>query len=143
MKLFFCLPFAHSEDASAQDFSVMLSTRLGQPWLTHAEGYREAIRRFHRFPYRNRLLGHDSTPKEERFLKEGGFAVKLNQYRIFIRVSDMGSFIKAALLLKLPRASVSAAIQEVETDLGVRLLHRTTRRGRLTDDGTKLMERAR
>ncbi|AUG02847.1 LysR family transcriptional regulator [Pseudomonas sp. 09C 129] len=68
---------------------------------------------------------------------------KLIQYRIFIQVSEMGSFIKAAHMLELPRASVSAAIQELETDLGVRLLHRTTRRVQLTADGTQLLERVR
>lgn len=46
-------------------------------------------------------------------------------------------------MLELPRASVSAAIQELETDLGARLLHRTTRRVQLTADGAQLLERVR
>ncbi|MBU4632684.1 DUF924 family protein [Pseudomonas chlororaphis] len=74
LRLFFCLPFAHSEDLIDQDFSVLLNARLGQPWLAHAEGHRDVIRRFGRFPHRNRLLGRESTPEEERFLEEGGFA---------------------------------------------------------------------
>jgi DNA-binding transcriptional LysR family regulator len=68
---------------------------------------------------------------------------KLTQYRVFLQVSEMGSFIRAAHLLELPRASVSAAIQELETDLGARLLHRTTRRVQLTADGAQLLERVR
>jgi DNA-binding transcriptional LysR family regulator len=52
---------------------------------------------------------------------------KLDQYRVFIQVADMGSFIKAAHALELPRASVSAAVQQLEASVGVRLLHRTTR----------------
>jgi DNA-binding transcriptional LysR family regulator len=68
---------------------------------------------------------------------------KLGQYRVFIQVAEMGSFIKAAHALELPRASVSAAIQQLESHLGTRLLHRTTRQVRLTADGAQLLERVR
>lgn len=68
---------------------------------------------------------------------------KLDQYRVFIQVAEMGSFIKAAYALQLPRASVSAAIQQLESDMGARLLHRTTRQVRLTVDGIQLLERVR
>lgn len=68
---------------------------------------------------------------------------RFDQYRVFAQVADMGSFIKAAHALEVPRASVSAAIQQLETQLGVRLLHRTTRQVRLTADGEQLLERVR
>lgn len=68
---------------------------------------------------------------------------RLQQYRIFIQVADMGSFIRASHALELPRASVSSAIQSLEADLGTRLLHRTTRRVQLTADGEQLLERVR
>ena len=68
---------------------------------------------------------------------------RLDQYRVFVRVAEMGSFIKAAHALELPRATVSAAIQQLETQLGVRVLHRTTRQVRLTADGMQLLERLR
>ncbi|MBN4745714.1 LysR family transcriptional regulator [Pandoraea nosoerga] len=68
---------------------------------------------------------------------------RFDQYRIFVRVAEMGSFIKAAHALNVPRASVSAAIQQLETQVGTRLLHRTTRQVRLTADGTQLLERVR
>lgn len=68
---------------------------------------------------------------------------KLEQYRVFIQVADMGSFIKAAHVLELPRATVSSAVQQLETGLGTRLLHRTTRHVQLTADGAILLERAR
>lgn len=68
---------------------------------------------------------------------------RFDQYRVFAHVADMGSFIKAANALDAPRASVSAAIQQLETQLGVRLLHRTTRRVRLTADGEQLLARVR
>lgn len=68
---------------------------------------------------------------------------KLEQYRVFIQVAEMGSFIKAAHTLELPRATVSSAVQQLETALATRLLHRTTRQVRLTADGAILLERAR
>ena len=68
---------------------------------------------------------------------------KLDQYRVFTQVAEMGSFIKAAHALALPRASVSAAIQQLESNMGTRLLHRTTRQVRLTADGVQLLERVR
>ena len=68
---------------------------------------------------------------------------KLDQYRVFIRVAEMGSFVKAAHALAVPRASVSAAVQQLEAGMGTRLLHRTTRRVALTPDGAQLLERVR
>lgn len=68
---------------------------------------------------------------------------KLDRYRVFVRVAEMGSFTRAANALDLPRASVSSALQRLEADIGARLLHRTTRRVRLTADGTQLLERVR
>lgn len=73
LRLFFCLPFAHSENIADQDLSVALNARLGAPWLSHAEGHRDIIRRFGRFPHRNPMLGRATTPEEADFLKGGGF----------------------------------------------------------------------
>ncbi len=74
LQLFFYLPFAHSEDLADQDRSVALVRRLGQPHLSHAEGHRDIVRRFGRFPHRNPILGRVATAEEQRFLDEGGFA---------------------------------------------------------------------
>lgn len=68
---------------------------------------------------------------------------RIEQYRIFIQVAELGSFIQASRVLKLPRATVSAAVQQVEAGVGTRLLHRTTRKVSLTADGLQLLERAR
>ena len=68
---------------------------------------------------------------------------RLDRYRIFVQVAEMGSFIKAAHALDLPRATVSAAVQQLEAQIGARLLHRTTRQVSLTADGTQLLARAR
>jgi uncharacterized protein (DUF924 family) len=74
LRLFFYLPFAHSEDLADQECSVALARGLGQPHLAHAEGHRDIVRRFGRFPHRNPILGRPMTPEEQRFLDEGGFA---------------------------------------------------------------------
>lgn len=68
---------------------------------------------------------------------------RLDQYRVFVQVAEVGSFIRAANLLNLPRATVSAAVQQLEAGLGARLLHRTTRKVHLTPDGEVLLERLR
>ncbi|MDQ0511896.1 DUF924 family protein [Ancylobacter amanitiformis] len=73
LRLFFCLPFAHSEDLDDQDLSVRLNAELGEPWLGHAEGHRDIIRRFGRFPHRNPVLGRAMTRQEDDYLKSGGF----------------------------------------------------------------------
>lgn len=73
LRLFFCLPFAHSEDRLDQDLSVRLNATLGEPWLEHAKGHRDIIRRFGRFPHRNPLLGRVTTPEEQVFMHGGGF----------------------------------------------------------------------
>lgn len=62
--------------------------------------------------------------------------------RIFVRVAELASFSAAADQLGLPRTTVSAAVREAESQLGTRLLHRTTRRVMLTQDGQVVLERA-
>ncbi|MCA1369966.1 DUF924 family protein [Bradyrhizobium sp. BRP14] len=74
LQLFFYLPFGHSENLADQERSVELAGRLGEPSLSHAKGHRDIIRRFGRFPHRNRILGRMMTEEEQRFLDEGGFA---------------------------------------------------------------------
>ncbi|QHE93406.1 LysR family transcriptional regulator [Pandoraea fibrosis] len=66
---------------------------------------------------------------------------QLDAMRIFVRVTETASFTQAADSLGLPRASVSNAIKQLETQLGTRLLHRTTRRVQLTQDGQVCLER--
>lgn len=74
LRLFFCLPFAHSEDAADQQRSVALNARLGPEALAHARRHRDIVQRFGRFPHRNPLLMRESTAQELAFLAEGGFA---------------------------------------------------------------------
>jgi uncharacterized protein (DUF924 family) len=74
LRLFFYLPFAHSEDMADQDRSVVLNQTLGRSWEEHAIGHRGIIRRFGRFPHRNRALARETTAEEAAFLENGGFS---------------------------------------------------------------------
>lgn len=63
--------------------------------------------------------------------------------RSFAEVVDAGSFVAAADRLGLSKAAVSRHVAELESHLGVRLLHRTTRKLSLTEEGEVFHARAR
>jgi uncharacterized protein (DUF924 family) len=74
-RVFFYLPFEHSEDVADQDRCVALVRAMGDAdLLKWAELHADIIRRFGRFPHRNSALGRTSTPAEQTFLDGGGFA---------------------------------------------------------------------
>ncbi len=58
---------------------------------------------------------------------------------VFARVAELGSFTAAAQDLQLSRAAVSTAVSALEDELGVALLHRTTRSVRTTVAGDDLV----
>lgn len=66
--------------------------------------------------------------------------MNLNDAEVFFRVVEEGSMTAAGVRLSLPKSSVSRALARLETDLGVRLLMRTTRKISLTDAGSNLHE---
>jgi LysR family transcriptional regulator, regulator for bpeEF and oprC len=68
---------------------------------------------------------------------------QLASMRTFMRVADLGSFTRAADALGFSRAVVSTHVADLERHLGVKLLHRTTRKVNLTPDGTEYLERCR
>lgn len=68
---------------------------------------------------------------------------KIHAMQLFVRVAELESFTRAADTLGLPKGSVSRQIQALESTLGTRLLHRTTRRVQLTQDGMVYYERCR
>ena len=74
LRLFFYLPFGHSESLADQERSVALNEALGEPNLSHAKRHRDIVRRFGRFPHRNPILGRAMTEEEQRYLDEGGYA---------------------------------------------------------------------
>ena len=62
---------------------------------------------------------------------------------MFVAVAQNGSFTRAASQLATSKSNVGKAIQRLEARLGVKLLQRTTRAVRLTEDGQIYLEAAR
>jgi uncharacterized protein (DUF924 family) len=74
LREFLYLPLMHSEHLPDQLRCIELSRAAGHTEsLKWAEHHADIIRRFGRFPHRNRLLGRATTPDEQAFLEEGGF----------------------------------------------------------------------
>ena len=75
LREFLYLPLMHSEHLADQLRCIELSRAAGLTesarWAEHHAGI---IRRFGRFPHRNRILGRATTPEEQAFLDEGGFS---------------------------------------------------------------------
>jgi uncharacterized protein (DUF924 family) len=75
-RLFFYMPFHHSEDLADQRRSVALFEGLPRnpdrrgSLRRYGHPYVEVIERFGRFPHRNAILGRQSTPEEIAFLAE-------------------------------------------------------------------------
>jgi DNA-binding transcriptional LysR family regulator len=67
----------------------------------------------------------------------------LNALLVFAKVVEAHSFSEAARRLKMPISTVSRRIVELEDQLGVRLLDRSTRNLRLTELGAEVLEQAR
>jgi uncharacterized protein (DUF924 family) len=75
LREFLYLPFMHSEHLADQLRCIELQRTAGHTEsLKWAEHHADIIRRFGRFPHRNRLLGRATTPDEQAFLDEGGFS---------------------------------------------------------------------
>jgi uncharacterized protein (DUF924 family) len=75
LREFLYLPFMHSEHLPDQLCCIELSRKAGHVEnLKWAEHHADIIRRFGRFPHRNRILGRTTTPDEQAFLDQGGFS---------------------------------------------------------------------
>jgi LysR family transcriptional regulator, regulator for bpeEF and oprC len=66
----------------------------------------------------------------------------LEQLRIFVKVVQVGSFTRAAELLKTQKSYVSRVVAQLEAELGTQLLQRTTRALSVTEIGREVFERA-
>ncbi|PLY15977.1 MAG: LysR family transcriptional regulator [Sedimenticola sp.] len=67
--------------------------------------------------------------------------IDLNDMLIFVKVVDSGSFSGAAQAIGIPKSTMSRRISNLETQLGIRLLQRTTRSLKLTELGAVFHER--
>lgn len=78
-RVFFYMPYEHSESLIDQDESVrLIGERLpltGAEYMVHAEAHRAVIRAFGRFPSRNAALGRNTTPAEAAWMAAGGYGV--------------------------------------------------------------------
>ena len=73
LRVFFYLPFSHSEDLADQEVALAKNKALGAPYLQHAQGHHDIVRTFGRFPHRNEIFGRETTQAEREFLDNGGF----------------------------------------------------------------------
>lgn len=78
LRLFYYLPFEHSEDLADQDRCLALVQALdaanGSEYARWAAMHRDIVARFGRFPHRNAALGRVSSAEELAFLAGGGFS---------------------------------------------------------------------
>lgn len=72
MRIFFYMPFQHSEALSDQELGCALFAAFEDEEMTkHAVEHRDVIVKFGRFPHRNDALGRVCTPDELDYLKDG------------------------------------------------------------------------
>jgi len=69
--------------------------------------------------------------------------MQIDALRMFVKVAELASFTRAAEHLGLSKARVSAAVRQLEGEVGSRLLQRSTRAVRLTADGEQFLGAAR
>jgi DNA-binding transcriptional LysR family regulator len=66
---------------------------------------------------------------------------RIQAMQVFVRVAELQSFTRAGLELQLSKTYVSTLVQQLENQLGSRLLQRTTRSVQLTQDGQLYYQR--
>ncbi len=79
---FFYMPFEHSENPQDQALAVrLMEERLSSDpeMALHARAHQAVIARFGRFPGRNAALGRATTPEEQDWLDQGGYAAEVRR----------------------------------------------------------------
>jgi uncharacterized protein (DUF924 family) len=73
LRVFFYMPFEHSEELADQQRAVALTSALDDAsYSRYAILHHDVIARFGRFPHRNAVLGRSNTPEEQVWLDAGG-----------------------------------------------------------------------
>ncbi len=72
-RIFLYMPFMHSESLAIHDIAVGLFSEKGLEFnLDFEHRHRDILKKFGRYPHRNKALGRVSTPEEIEFLKQPG-----------------------------------------------------------------------
>lgn len=82
---FFYMPLEHSEDPADQALSVALMTERmagADETILHARAHQAVIAQFGRFPFRNKVLGRDSTAAETDWLAAGAYGALVKAMRV-------------------------------------------------------------
>src|SRR6476659_1580971 len=103
------------------------------------------------FPHRSMRRAHASMPRSLTALRAPRFGsvpgtptvLELRLARSFIAVAEEGHFARAAQRLHITQPALSRQIQQLERELGVRLLTRVGRAARLTVAGRTFLDHAR
>lgn len=69
-RVFFYMPFMHAESLVIQEEGMILFAPLGDEMVQYMTGHRDCIARFGRFPFRNAVLGRQSSPDELAYMAE-------------------------------------------------------------------------
>ncbi len=75
-------------------------------------------------------------------MDDGAGVLDLNDFFYFVQVVDRSGFTAAGRMLRIPKSTLSHRIQRLETELGVRLLNRSSRRFAMTDAGAEFYRHA-
>lgn len=82
MRVFFYLPFSHSESMDDQERCCALTEDafgIDDEFSRHARAHRRIIARFGRFPERNAVLGRPTTPEAQDWIRQGGYNAEMKQ----------------------------------------------------------------
>lgn len=76
-------------------------------------------------------------------MRTSGYGVVMQSLRLFVKLVELSSFTQAAAAFGIAPATATRQVQALEEELGVRLLTRTTRICRPTEEGARFYEKAR
>jgi len=71
------------------------------------------------------------------FLRYRNMNITIRQIQSFLNVADLGSFTRAAEKMHTMQPALSQQVRDLESELGIRLFDRTTRRVELTEGGAE------
>lgn len=71
-RMFLFMPFMHAESLVIQELGIAHFAQFGEDMLKFMTGHRDTIARFGRFPFRNKVLGRQSTPEEIAYMQAQG-----------------------------------------------------------------------